>query len=374
MKYFWGLDLIRFLSAVMVVLFHFAAFGGEAPIWPAEASEAPLNWLTPVSWMGWIGVQIFFVLSGFVIAASARSSTSSSFLIKRAIRLLPALWISATLALTARLLWGEPPLELLSAYIRTLVLLPKGPYIDGVVWTLVVEAAFYLSIVAVIAISSRFGGIENALKKYAYTLGAASAAFTLVYWASENYSHLLGVHGVSGNMKSFLFDITLLRQGVFFALGMLLYHVVKNGMTPFHRKIILLLAVICALQIDNTVGPDRSPIAPIVIWAVAATLIYYGSLYGDRLIKGNVRPIMRPIGLMTYPLYLNHFVLGQALLPIFAWWISNSAILFFVLFVVLLTNAWLMAQFPEKWIQRFLKQRLLKKSQVTVTSDEKIMA
>ena len=123
MKYFWGLDLIRFISAVMVVLFHFSALGGEVPAWPVPPAEAPMGWLSPFTWMGWIGVQIFFVLSGFVIAASARGSTSVTFLKKRAIRLLPALWISACLALTARALWGEPLGELIPAFLRTLILI-----------------------------------------------------------------------------------------------------------------------------------------------------------------------------------------------------------------------------------------------------------
>ncbi len=126
MKYFWGLDLIRFLSAVLVVLFHVYAFGGDAPIWPADAVHAPLSWLQPVAWMGWIGVQIFFVISGFVIAASAQASLAGPFLKKRAIRLLPALWISASLALLARALWGEPIGELLPSFCEHWSWHPKG--------------------------------------------------------------------------------------------------------------------------------------------------------------------------------------------------------------------------------------------------------
>lgn len=356
MRYFWGLDLIRFISAVMVVLFHFAAFGGDVPAWPVDPAEAPMGWLTPFTWMGWIGVQIFFVLSGFVIAASARGSTSITFLKKRAIRLLPALWISACLALTARALWGEPLGELIPAFLRTLVLSPKGPYIDGVVWTLVVEAAFYLSVVVVIALASRLGGHEKTLGRFAWLLGAASATFTIVYWASGAST---AATGYAAMLDSFAFDVTLLRQGVFFALGMLLFEAIERGMTPARLAVIAALTPFCALQIHNNVGEAPASLVPIAIWGLATALIYLGARYGDRLVTRDMRPIMRPIGLMTYPLYLNHFVLGAALLPILTNWIESPALTFSLLFVILLANAWVMAQYPEKWIQRQFKRVLL---------------
>jgi exopolysaccharide production protein ExoZ len=56
MTYIWGLDLIRFAAALMVVVFHFS--------WQ---QPAPQVFFDP----GWVGVEIFFVISGFVIMGSA---------------------------------------------------------------------------------------------------------------------------------------------------------------------------------------------------------------------------------------------------------------------------------------------------------------
>ena len=359
-RYFWGLDLIRFGSALMVVLFHFVAFGGDAPLWPAEPGDAPFSWLAPIAWMGWVGVQIFFVLSGFVIAASARGSNAGTFLRKRAIRLLPALRIAATIALIARLLWGEPLQLLLPAFLKTLVLSPKGPYIDGVVWTLVVEAAFYLGTTAAILVAPWFGGTQRTLRTYALLLAGASAVFTVVFWASLGASQTLAASGLADRLSSFMFDVSLLRHGVFFALGMLMYEAVQVGAERRDAALMIGISLICMLQIGNQVPDDRAALAPVMIWASAAALIFFGAKYGDRLIKTDVRHIMRPIGLMTYPLYLNHFILGQSLLPVFGWWISNSAVLAAVLLAVLLANAWIMAQYPERMIQSRLKKVMLK--------------
>lgn len=373
MKYFWGLDLIRFLSAVLVVFFHMHAFGGEVPEWPADPGNAPLSWLEPYTWMGWIGVQIFFVISGFVIAASAQAAPAGIFLKKRAIRLLPALWISASIALIVRALWGEPISELFPSFLRTLVLSPKGPYIDGVVWTLVVEAAFYLCVATVVFFSPRFGGKEKALSDFALLLGGVSAAFTIFYWAMGLAQGTSAPGSVVLYLESFLFDVTLFRQGIFFALGMLLYQAIDRGMTQVNLVVIAALSLICALQIFNNVGELVPALKPIAIWAAATGLIYASARFGDVLIKRNLRAVMRPIGLMTYPLYLNHFVLGQALLPIMKQGIANTALLFLALLAILLGNAWLIAQYPERWIQRQLKQALLGKPELARPIDGKAL-
>src|SRR5690606_31869694 len=97
-QYYIGLDLLRFVAAALVVIFHISTFGGTEPSWRIDPAVAPLGWLHPVGWMGYIGVQIFFVLSGFIISASAANSPASSFLEGRASRLFPALWLAATLA------------------------------------------------------------------------------------------------------------------------------------------------------------------------------------------------------------------------------------------------------------------------------------
>ncbi len=88
-----GLDLIRLLAALLVMAYHFAfwhstrgqniltdAFGVISTV------GRPLNF-------GWIGVEIFFVLSGYVIAFSAVGTRSPVFLRNRFLRLAPGSWI-----------------------------------------------------------------------------------------------------------------------------------------------------------------------------------------------------------------------------------------------------------------------------------------
>jgi peptidoglycan/LPS O-acetylase OafA/YrhL len=71
-----GIDLARFVAATMVVIWHFA---GKPWLDPQGATITPLMPPAPpsippgagFSSIGWIGVQVFFVISGAVIAFSA---------------------------------------------------------------------------------------------------------------------------------------------------------------------------------------------------------------------------------------------------------------------------------------------------------------
>ncbi|MFZ2099318.1 MAG: acyltransferase family protein, partial [Oricola sp.] len=138
-----GLDLVRIVAALLVVMHHFALFSWAHAAEAATADDAAFPFLGIMAGTGAVGVQVFFVISGFVIAMSMALAGPVEFLKKRALRILPALWICGLIALATRIAYGEDMTEMIAAYLRSAVLSPIGPYIDGVVWTLVVEAVFY---------------------------------------------------------------------------------------------------------------------------------------------------------------------------------------------------------------------------------------
>ena len=81
-----GLDLLRSIAILWVMLFHSFVVGGLGPSW---------SWL---SRYGWMGVDIFFVLSGFLIGrqvlqplARGEGLDFAAFYARRAWRKCPAL-------------------------------------------------------------------------------------------------------------------------------------------------------------------------------------------------------------------------------------------------------------------------------------------
>ena len=92
----YGLDLIRFCAALLVVGHHLGFM-----IWVRNIADMHYRYLGPYTWAGWTGVEIFFVLSGFVIAYSADRASASSFARSRFVRLYPAAWICSSITAAA---------------------------------------------------------------------------------------------------------------------------------------------------------------------------------------------------------------------------------------------------------------------------------
>lgn len=89
---FRELDALRGLAALAVVLYHLTTFMGDGP---------GLGGPPAVSiWWGEYGVQLFFLISGFVILLSARRTRRpSDFVISRVSRICPVYWIALTVAI-----------------------------------------------------------------------------------------------------------------------------------------------------------------------------------------------------------------------------------------------------------------------------------
>ncbi|MEU2793032.1 acyltransferase [Streptomyces sp. NPDC007100] len=142
-----ALDGLRLLAALMVAAYHLGGRGGEiAKAWGSSpAHQFPT--LHVVFAYGCLGVQIFFVISGFVICMSGWGRSLRSFVASRVSRLYPAYWV-AVLLVTAvfALPWvafkALGPSDVLTNL--TMLQQPLGAKrVLGVCWTLWAEMRFY---------------------------------------------------------------------------------------------------------------------------------------------------------------------------------------------------------------------------------------
>ncbi|MFI8087488.1 acyltransferase family protein [Streptomyces sp. NPDC086080] len=138
------LDALRLVAALMVVFYHYVAFG--------EGWDGPQAPLFPVifrpSAYGWLGVHLFFMISGFVICMSCWGRTVSDFFTSRVIRLFPAYWLAVlvTTAVVTLVPGGLEPKAWREVLVNlTMLQWPVGiTHVDGVYWTLWAELRFYL--------------------------------------------------------------------------------------------------------------------------------------------------------------------------------------------------------------------------------------
>ncbi|MET4177828.1 peptidoglycan/LPS O-acetylase OafA/YrhL [Bradyrhizobium sp. LA6.1] len=81
-----ALDLLRLVAVGAVVLYHYGFWGAASH----GVAQVALPALAPVAQYGFLGVPVFFAISGFVIAYSAEGRTPVGFAIARFSRIYPA--------------------------------------------------------------------------------------------------------------------------------------------------------------------------------------------------------------------------------------------------------------------------------------------
>ncbi len=98
------LDCLRLCAALGVVCFHWFFNGfGDGKI---TAFEDP-HWREAWSRFGDLGVDLFFLISGFVIAQSALYISPERFAVARAVRIYPAFLVAMLCTATLAAFWGE---------------------------------------------------------------------------------------------------------------------------------------------------------------------------------------------------------------------------------------------------------------------------
>ncbi len=290
MKRFVELDILRFFAASWVALYHFA------PRVAGIRALEPVSFWGILSRFGYMGVDMFFIISGFVILLSTRNRNWNTFLAQRFIRLFPSYWVAllitivATATLTAE---GFPSYSRIAANLTMLPGYMGSEPINPVIWTLAVEWKFYFLITLLLASPLR-SQMEAVAYVWIVVLGVQFAGLDF------------------GPLRS----ISMFPYGTYFAYGMLLYVIYEFGLT---RKRVLfavagvIFSAVTALRVRNGFIPVPSPTDSLAT-VVFITAICVGFL--ALVVKPySMSPsqTVRILGATTYPLYLLHGGLGYPL-------------------------------------------------------------
>ena len=312
-----GLDIIRFFAAFLVMAYHLAFWSWAVP-YEATASSIThgspafpsLTWL---SWFGGVGVDIFFVLSGFVILYSA-GRDSRSFARSRVLRLVPGALLSASLtAVTLLAINTIPAGSVVTRYLRSIFFSPYGPWIDGAYWTLGIEIVFYATIFVLLKTAS----VER-LRLVLYPIGIVSSAFWLI-------SALFGLNGyidaTFGPAVVRTLQLLLVYHGNLFTIGGLLWASLLGQRKAADLPVIALCVGTAMLHIANDKAWEaevaHSTVAvPILIWATCLVAIVLSVRFNDQISRVIPGRFARNIGIATYPLYLINDLIGAVFLKV----------------------------------------------------------
>jgi peptidoglycan/LPS O-acetylase OafA/YrhL len=193
-------DALRGIASLAVVLFH-SIEGRHVN----DVMQSLPAWLATVLGHGDLGVAIFFVLSGFVIAHSLRTNNMTPsgigrFMLKRSIRLDPPYWVAIAIAisfsiLATKIVPGRPPDNFSVGQVIAHLFYVQGllgfENINPVFWTLCLEIQFYF-VFAVLLLFPRWCFVPAFLLSLLWPLGYGPPipqGLFLTHW----FGFLLGV-------------------------------------------------------------------------------------------------------------------------------------------------------------------------------------
>lgn len=300
--YFANLDILRFLAALWVVITHYGYIGPATGVTGYGVTDN--TFAAAFFKYGYLGVPLFFILSGFVIAhVSANSSgwkDAPQFMVNRLSRLMPAFWACMTISTFALIVFGLPETISIKTWLANLTLLPQiagEPFVDGVYWTLVLEFVFYTWVFVLIA-----SGVFHK-----HLLGICST------WIAISLCNIL------------VFESTILEllfityyAGAFVA-GLVIWHARQHSWTITHYALMLYAVSSLSLGIQHLgTRADHAEFFAMPGFFVSTLcsvlcigIVFIGVFLKDVPVK---KSFALALGAISYPLYLLHQEAGYAVL------------------------------------------------------------
>jgi peptidoglycan/LPS O-acetylase OafA/YrhL len=272
------LDALRGLAALSVLFYHFTGqfdrlYGHPPP--PPYAFEA-----------GNYGVQLFFVISGFVIFMTLeRTKHALDFAVSRFSRLFPAFWAALAITLLAVQFAGLPGqrVPVYDALINV-TMLPDffgAREVDGSYWTLQIELFFYVQMLLWFMV----GGLKR-------------IRLVIVGWLL-----LVAVYGIEARLGVSLSytvrELLVVRFIAFFAAGISLFRAYRGDDRPWQSALLLAGCVLGTWAVWS--------------WQEALVLALCIGIFA-LFIRGQLRVLSRQpfvaLGAVSYTLYLLHQDIG----------------------------------------------------------------
>ncbi|MBM2620584.1 acyltransferase [Actinoplanes sp. LDG1-06] len=287
-----AIDGLRLLAALAVLSYHYTV------AWRIDGVRLPEYFLPTtvhVTIYGFLGVELFFLISGFVIGMSSWGRTLGQFFASRVSRLFPAYWAAVVitgLAVMAFPLSDDRPSLLDLAVNLTMMQQPLGhDPVDGVYWTLFIELKFYLIMAFVLA----RGGLT-----YRRAVLLCTVWMTVAVLAPTLGSPALNA-------------LTISDYAPYFIGGMALFLIHKFGPTPLLYGITGFAWLVCLARVDDRMH-DVNAGFPVPSWpGLLIVTLSFAVLLAVAL--GHTDRIqwrwLTIAGALTYPLYLLHNELGH---------------------------------------------------------------
>ncbi|WP_426434172.1 acyltransferase family protein [Bradyrhizobium genosp. P] len=290
------LDLLRVAAVASVILYHYGFWGPAAHGGPQVAMSV----FAPIAQYGFLGVPVFFAISGFVIAYSAEGRTPIGFAIARFSRIYPTFLIYMTLTFAVTLLLGGAHFDVTwRQWLGNLgIAAPMFGefYMDDAYWSLVIEVMFYVWVAAFLALGIFPRRID----------------VLIVAWLAITFTNELTLDAPIFE-KVFIAD-----DSGFFAVGLLIYEHYRGRRDARLYGLLALAIGTAAFQavhkLERLGVHTHGSFDPRIV--VAICVVSLGIVFLATRIKSVPlsASLVIAAGGITYPLYLLHMQLGYVIL------------------------------------------------------------
>lgn len=359
-----GLDHLRTMAILFVFLFHYFILSGGEP-----------GWLPGVAKFGWTGVDLFFVLSGFLISSQLffqiknnKGLSLKTFFLKRFFRIIPAYWVTVAIYFCIPFFREKeslPPLWKFLSFTQNLGLNLKDQGTFSHAWSLCVEEHFYffLPMILVLVISLK-------LFKKAYWLLIAFfiAGFVLRIFS---YDHLYlpkqeAAHAFMHWYKYIYYPtynrLDGLLTGICIAAVYVFRPVLWNKLTRYGNQLIMLSLLVLTGAYFLCIEQESRAAS---VFGFTLVSLGYGFLVmaaispTSLLYQWNSR-VTSSVAMLSYSIYLTHkgviHITHQLLAPLHA----GSNLMLFVSIITSIAAAFMMNKVIEKpflkWRQQILSR------------------
>jgi len=303
---------------------------------------------------GYMGVDIFFIISGFVISLSISDRSLVHFWISR---LYPLYWISVLATFVVIITFGAP--RFTTDIIQLLCNLTMfqnyigSESIDGVYWTLFIEMKFYLFVISTYLIINKWKEIKLDYLIYTWL------SLTVLYLFLNELSILRVAN------KYLIFD-----WSANFIAGIIFYQIYKSKLNLKYALLLLVSFLIVTHyaieKIEKLELYYKTTFSSFIV--IGITVLFYtlmllvackklNSINSSKLIK---------IGMLTYPLYLLHQNIGFIIFNN-SYKYTNKYVIVISTTILMLFLAFIMSEYLEKRISNYFKTKL---KQLTKTNKQ----
>ncbi len=344
------------LAATWVVLFHYRA-----------DLEALAPWLSGADTFmraGYLGVDLFFPLSGFILAYNYADSLRSfswpgarAFIQNRFARVWPVHVVALHIDLVMAVAMGRMGIgdgghrRTLPAYLQNLGMVHNWfndrPSFNGPAWSISSEWFAYLLSPLLFVLVARVRRARTAVLLAALAYAAMLAVFATLALPNGNLEHMFYVRIMGEFIGGMFLCLAWVRGGLGFA-----------RLTPLLPVTLVVVAVVPAAASGNYwMAPVLGMVVAVLATSSGATVQWLS------------RPVVVAAGEASYALYMTHYLLSPLVSRLRdwgdgAWWTAGLAVLAIV--VALGAAAWLMHVLVERPARRLLHHRLGRQSSALV--------